>query len=79
MFNLEIIICEKNYNPSFLNTILQYPTKVHLLVAFSVEVYSLDKDLNPNSVQKVSLLDVKADGFTVEDFKILGNLNFNQL
>ena len=65
MFNLILLINERNSNPSYLNSLLTYPNKVEAIVAESFDIYSLDKDLNPLSVSQVIFFDVQAYSFTV--------------
>jgi len=65
MFNLIMLINERNSNPSFLNSLLAYPNKVKAIIAESFDIYSLNKDLNPLSVSQVKYLDIQAYSFTV--------------
>ena len=76
LINLVYLKIEHNNNPQLLNIQLKYPTSIRGLIAISVDVYSLDPKINPNSVQSVTQLLIKTDSFTDEDFEVLGGLNF---
>jgi len=65
MFNLDILVVEDNYNPSFLNSMLKYPTKILLIAAKKFEIYSLDTDIYPYSVRNIDIIDITTYSFTL--------------
>ena len=53
-----------NNNPQFLNLQLKYPNSLRGIVANNIDVYSLDKDINPSATVHVRLLQIKTYSFT---------------
>jgi hypothetical protein len=53
LYSLRLIEMEQNKNPQFINILLKYPTKIKAIIAESVEIYSIDAELNPLSVNRV--------------------------
>ncbi len=49
------------------------------VIANNVEVYSLDEDMNPDSVSEIIYLTLKTYSFSESDFKVLGGLHFINL
>ena len=70
---------DRNINPQYINLLLKYPNRVKVLSAQDIEIYSLDENIDPDSVYHVVVLDLKTYSFTNEDFKILGGLEFRNL
>jgi hypothetical protein len=64
MANLVGLDLERNNNPHFLNLLLTYPNRVKYLVAYEIDVYSLDEDINPDSVHNVNALVMKTASFS---------------
>jgi hypothetical protein len=77
--DLILLDIERNINPQFLNLLLKYPNRVKMIVAQGVDVYSLDENIDRDSVHHVLSLQMKTYSFTEEDFRILGRLNFYNL
>ena len=64
MINIMLIVVEMNNNPQFLNLQLKYPNSLRGIVANNIDVYSLDKDINPSATVHVRLLQIKTYSFT---------------
>jgi len=50
LYSLAMIEMEQNSNPQFINILLKYPSRMQAIVAENVEVYSIEAELNPLSV-----------------------------
>ena len=64
MINIMLIVVERNNNPQFLNLQFKYPNSLKAVVANDIDVYSLDKDINPSATVQVRVLQLKTYSFT---------------
>jgi hypothetical protein len=59
--------------------LLTYTTKINELVAVDVEIYALDKHIQPISTRRILVFAIQSYSFSDEDYAILGSLNFDRL
>ena len=64
LIDLIVLDIDKNNNPQFLNLLLKYPNRVKIIIASGIDVYSLDEDINPDSVHHVLSLQMKTYSFS---------------
>lgn len=65
---------KKNSNPSFINLLLDYPTRVQVIEASNVEVYGVNPDLAPYSARSIHTININTKSFIRSDFQSLAKL-----
>ena len=65
---------KKNSNPSFVNLILSYPTRIQAIEASNIEVYGVSPDLAPFSARYFQRIKINTKSFIRSDFQSLARL-----
>ena len=59
--------------------LLTYTTKIKKIIAVNVEIYALNRNIQPISTRRIIIFGIQTFSFSDSDYEILGSLNFNRL
>lgn len=59
--------------------LLTYTTKINEIIAVNIEIYALDRKIQPISTRRIKIFGIQTFSFSDSDYEILGSLNFNRL
>lgn len=79
LFQLTALRLNRNSIPHLLNMLLTYTTKINEIVAVNVEIYALNRNIQPISTRRIIIFAIQTFSFSDSDYEILGSLNFNRL